>query len=216
VLSLFARYGREEELVKTISWVRDILYHRAYLSGTRYYASPEAFLFFFARFTGYLRPGPRKQELRALLYERVQERTKAPVDSLALSMRILVCLSLGIECTADVSTLIGMQSEDGGWPPCVIYKYGAGGLGITNRGVSTAFAVKAITGRPAPPDASSASSSSSSTRPPHTVSLSAEWRTVVERLQPLSHVGDWIVFLLALLRFHLVWLYNIALASRLV
>ncbi|KAL2820182.1 HAD-like domain-containing protein [Aspergillus cavernicola] len=146
VLALFAKYGREDELAATISWVRDVLYHRAYLAGTRYYASPEAFLFFFTRFTMNLRPGPRRQELTALLSERLQERNKTPVDALALSMRILACLPLGIECSADVRTLVGMQCEDGGWPACVIYKYGSGGLGITNRGVSTAFAVKAIQG----------------------------------------------------------------------
>lgn len=59
-------------------------------------------------------------------------------------MRIIACQALGIECAADVARLSAMQCADGGWPPCVIYKFASKGLGITNRGLSTALAVKAI------------------------------------------------------------------------
>ncbi|KAL2812696.1 hypothetical protein BJX63DRAFT_432398 [Aspergillus granulosus] len=146
VLTLFAKHHREEQLSATITWIRDVLYHRAYLAGTRYYASPEAFLFFFTRLTSNLRPGSLKEDLSTLLSERLLERNGTPADSLALSMRILACQALSIESPADVAKLMAMQCPDGGWPPCVIYKYGSDGLGITNRGVSTAFAVKAIEG----------------------------------------------------------------------
>ncbi|KAF9894654.1 hypothetical protein FE257_006542 [Aspergillus nanangensis] len=144
VSTLFAKHHRESQLSTTISWIRDVLYHRAYFAGTRYYASPEAFLFFFTRLTSTLRPGALKDDFAGLLTERLRERIGTPVDSLALAMRVLSCQALGIECAADVGRLSEMQCADGGWPPCVIYKYGSGGLGITNRGVSTAFAVRAI------------------------------------------------------------------------
>ncbi|KIA75676.1 hypothetical protein HK57_00537 [Aspergillus ustus] len=223
VLTLFAKYGREDELSGTIAWVRDVLYHRAYLAGTRYYASPEAFLFFFTRFTRNLRPGPRKQELTALLSQRLQERNKTPVDALALSMRIIACLTLGIESPADdVATLTGMQCGDGGWPACVIYKYGAGGLGITNRGVSTAFAVKAITTTPlaVQPEVSVSAGAGGSSRPvgadAAAVSLRPRWRAVVQSLHPLSRVGGLVAVIFAALHFNLAWLYNVSLASRIV
>ncbi|KAL2788258.1 HAD-like domain-containing protein [Aspergillus keveii] len=208
VLSMFAKYGREHDLPATVAWVRDVLYHRAYLGGTRYYGSAEAFLFFFTRFVRNLRPGTLKQDLHALLSERVRERINTPVDALALSMRIQACHALGFDAPADVATLITMQDEDGGWPAAVIYKYGAGGLGITNRGVSTAFAVKAITGTPVKIETSVDGSGNRAVAS----SMSPE----LARLQPISSVGDWIRFIIASLHVHLAWLWNVLLLSKVV
>ncbi|KAL4905348.1 hypothetical protein BDW74DRAFT_177722 [Aspergillus multicolor] len=49
VLRLFHKYGRGSELAETLSWVRDVLRTRAYIDGTRYYATPEAFLYTLSR-----------------------------------------------------------------------------------------------------------------------------------------------------------------------
>jgi hypothetical protein len=101
-----------------------------------------------------------------------------------------------------------MQDEDGGWPAAVIYKYGAGGLGITNRGVSTAFAVKAITGTPVKIETSVDGSGNRAVAS----SMSPE----LARLQPISSVGDWIRFIIASLHVHLAWLWNVLLLSKVV
>jgi hypothetical protein len=208
VLSMFAKYGREHDLPATVAWVRDVLYHRAYLGGTRYYGSAEAFLFFFTRFVRNLRPGTLKQDLHALLSERVRERLNTPVDALALSMRIQACHALGFDAPADIATLITMQDEDGGWPAAVIYKYGAGGLGITNRGVSTAFAVKAITGSPVKTETNIGGDGARA--------VSAMSSLEARRLQPISSVGDWVRFIIASLHVHLAWLWNVLLLSKVV
>ncbi|KAL5366591.1 HAD-like domain-containing protein [Aspergillus floccosus] len=209
VVTLFAKHHREDQLSTTITWIRDVLYHRAYLAGTRYYASPESFLFFFTRLISNLRPGSLKEDLSGLLAERLRERNGTPADSLALSMRILACQALGIESPTDVTRLSAMQCTDGGWPPCVIYKYGSGGLGITNRGVSTAFAVKAIeqfattstatVDGEGDGDVSSSSSGGAVVRTKGTVLLGAQAkvRSPQWRLQPLSRgVCEWVIFLI--------------------
>ena len=41
VLSLFYSYGRGHELEKTLRWVYDVLLHRAYTDGSRYYVGSD-------------------------------------------------------------------------------------------------------------------------------------------------------------------------------
>ncbi|KAJ7647290.1 hypothetical protein FB45DRAFT_194610 [Roridomyces roridus] len=59
-------------------------------------------------------------------------------------MRIAACAAMGIEDTVDLSTLLTLQSEDGGFQIGWIYKYGNSGIKIGNRGLTTAFAIHAI------------------------------------------------------------------------
>ena len=51
---------------------------------------------------------------------------------------------VGVRLERDLVEILRMQEEDGGWAPCWIYKYGSSGVKIGNRGLSTAFALKAI------------------------------------------------------------------------
>ena len=67
-----------------------------------------------------------------------------PGDALALAMRVLAGMMVGVCLERDLVEMLRMQEEDGGWAPCWIYKYGSSGVKIGNRGLSTAFALKAI------------------------------------------------------------------------
>jgi hypothetical protein len=49
VLTFFYANGRGHELPKTFAWVKEVLINRGYTDGTRYYTTPECFLFFMAR-----------------------------------------------------------------------------------------------------------------------------------------------------------------------
>ncbi|KAL4743164.1 hypothetical protein BDV11DRAFT_166572 [Aspergillus similis] len=148
VLTLFHKYGRGHELHTTLSWVRDVLRHRAYLNGTRYYATPEAFLYFLTRLlesTGTNETGlPAHDELVCLLRERVVERVGLPGDALALAMRLLAARYVGIVDVIDEERLREMQCEDGGWKVGWLYRYGKTDVRIGNRGLATALAVKAL------------------------------------------------------------------------
>lgn len=144
VLSLFYSHNRKQELRGTLIWVREVLLNRAYLDGTRYYASAECFLYFLSRLLRKAEDHELNDLLYNLLKERVQERIGVEGDALALAMRILTCAAVGIRDDVDMRTLLPLQCEDGGWELGWIYKYGSSGVNIGNRGLATAFAIKAI------------------------------------------------------------------------
>jgi len=144
VLSLFYAYGRGQELNRTYQWVNEVLFHRAYLDGTRYYATPECFLFSLSRLIGCSDNWELHKHLKPLLTDRIQERIGVSGDSLALAMRILACKSMGIRDEVDLNALLALQCDDGGWEVCWIYKYGSSGIKIGNRSLTTAFAINAI------------------------------------------------------------------------
>jgi len=118
--------------------------NRAYLEGTRYYETPECFLYFISRLLSKSGDPDLHALLKPLLKERIQERIGAEGDSSALSMRILTCDFVGIRDEVDLRKLLTLQCEDGGWEIGWIYKFGVSGICIGNRGLSTALAIKAI------------------------------------------------------------------------
>ncbi|KAG5342688.1 hypothetical protein C0989_010656 [Termitomyces sp. Mn162] len=143
-LSLFYSYGRGNELQKTLQWVHEVLRNRAYLEGTRYYETPECFLFFTSRLLASSDDQQLHAMLKPLLKERVQERIGAKGDALALAMRIIVTDFVGIRNEVDLRALLPLQCEDGGWEIGWMYKYGSSGIRIGNRGLTTALAIKAV------------------------------------------------------------------------
>ncbi|WP_394830098.1 HAD-IA family hydrolase [Pendulispora rubella] len=143
-LTLFYANERGHELAETLDWVHRVLQYRAYIEGTRYYESPEAFLFFISRL---LDVAPElRSRLGPLLAARVRERLGARGDALALAMRLIVCAKLNIEASVDVRTLLDLQEVDGAWSGW-FYKFGSSGVLSGNRGLTTALAVKAIEGQ---------------------------------------------------------------------
>ncbi|KAI0344002.1 HAD-like protein [Trametopsis cervina] len=144
VLSLFYSQRRGSELSATQAWVVDVLRYRAYLDGTRYYVTPESFLYFLSRLLETANDENLRQSCGPLLKERLQERIGAPGDAPALAMRIIACATSGIRDEVDMRRLAAMQREDGSWEPGMIYQYGKSGVGIGNQGLSTALALDAI------------------------------------------------------------------------
>ena len=144
VLTLFYANGRGDELPQTFAWVQEVLINRGYTDGTRYYATPECFLFFMARLLEQIKGTKADLSLRPIFRERVQERIGSEGDALALAMRVLACASVGIRDEMDLRTLLTLQQEDGGWGAGWMYKYGSSGINIGNRGLTTALAVNAI------------------------------------------------------------------------
>lgn len=144
VLTLFYANGRGDELPRTFAWVREVLINRGYTDGTRYYATPECFLFFMARLLEQIKGTKADLSLRPIFRERVQERIGSEGDALALAMRVLACASVGIRDEMDLRTLLTLQQEDGGWEAGWMYKYGSSGINIGNRGLTTALAINAI------------------------------------------------------------------------
>ncbi|KAF9885517.1 hypothetical protein FE257_012845 [Aspergillus nanangensis] len=116
ILTLFAQHNREQEVSRTFDWVLDILLNRAYLAGTRYYQSPDIFLYFLTRLWRTSRGRDSHRQLTRPLTTRMRERIGAAGDAASLAARIISCKALGILNPGDLDTLQGMQCEDGSWP----------------------------------------------------------------------------------------------------
>ncbi|THH06879.1 hypothetical protein EW145_g3771 [Phellinidium pouzarii] len=145
VLAFFYMHGRGEELRSTLAWVVSVLTTRAFLDGTRYYKSADAFLYFFSRLLSFGDTTRRLyRKYASLLSERLRERIGSQGDSLELGMRILACASVHIIDTLDTERLRERQNLDGSWEDGWIYRFVQTGIYIGNKGLTTAFAMRAI------------------------------------------------------------------------
>ena len=121
-----------------------MLEHRAYLDGTRYYETAECFLFFASKLLLSTSDTTLHARLVPLLRTRILERTGASGDALSLAMRVLAGTVVGLRLEQDLTQLLPLQCEDGGWGPGWMYKYGSADIKIGNRGLTTALALDAI------------------------------------------------------------------------
>ncbi|KAI0065887.1 HAD-like protein [Artomyces pyxidatus] len=144
VLSLFYSRGRGPELPEALDWIEGILQHRAYLEGTVYCKTPESFLFFASRLLRASADATLHARLAPLLKARLQERIGAGGHALALAMRINACATLGVRDEVDLQRLLMLQMEDGGWEASGIFNYPTSGIRFGNRGLTTAYALNAI------------------------------------------------------------------------
>ncbi|KAF9259507.1 HAD-like protein [Marasmius fiardii PR-910] len=142
VLVLFHSHGRAYQVTETFDWVEQVLKHRAYSEGTRYYIPAESFLFFLSRLLA-VSPSAR-QQLGPMYVERCRERVGMKGDALALAMRVLCCSQEGIDASVDVIALRELQDVDGGWRDGWFYRYPIGDAVVANRGFTTALAINAL------------------------------------------------------------------------
>jgi hypothetical protein len=146
ILSCFYYFDRGSQFSCTIKHVHDVLLHRAYLDGTRYYLSADCCLGFFGRLLRFAKKDALLQStLGPLLRSRLEERVGEKGSALDLAMRILACDILGVECNIDRKVLLRLQCEDGSWEPGWMYQYGTTKIKLGNRCVTTALAIAAIT-----------------------------------------------------------------------
>ena len=143
-MALFYRHGRGSDIPETLEWAVSVLKNRAYLDGTRYYASAECFLYFFSRLL--LQNTELFRLYAGILKERFSERVGLEGDSLALAMRVSACNTVGIKDELDLKTLRARQTSDGSWADGWVYRYGVHGTHIANKGLTTALAISAIEG----------------------------------------------------------------------
>ncbi|KAL2005482.1 hypothetical protein VTN00DRAFT_2693 [Thermoascus crustaceus] len=143
---MFYRYGRgdEPDLQPTKNWIRRVLLYGAYLDGTRYYYSPDVFLFFFSRLLEENPDSDIHQDTVPLPREHIQKRINADGDAMELAIRILACYSLGIRHKIDLTKQLSLQQEDGGWEIGYLCRTGKTGSRLVNRGYTIALAVNAV------------------------------------------------------------------------
>jgi hypothetical protein len=115
VLACFYHYGRGHYFPRTLEYVRDVLLHRKYVQGSRYYPSVDCCLGFFGRLLQASKDVVLHATLGALLKSRLEERVGESGNALDLAMHVIACESMGIECGVDRRLLVASQWEDGGW-----------------------------------------------------------------------------------------------------
>ncbi|KAG8217264.1 HAD-like protein [Butyriboletus roseoflavus] len=142
VLTFFYSNGRGGELPETFDWVCEVLKNRAYMDGTTYYCGADTFLYFLSRLLSvsiYAR-----QQIGQLFTKRIAEHFGGEGDALALAMRIHAAAVVDLCDSRDYERLRRMQEADGSWPLAWMLKYGASGVVLGNKGLTTAFAVSAM------------------------------------------------------------------------
>lgn len=146
ILRFFYSFGRGDDpgIKKTQDWVVQCLNTRACAYGSRFYPTPESFLYFTACLYSECGSEDLRKQLAPAIKEALLERVNIPTNPLALSLRISACQSIGLDphiYEQDLIKLMAMQEEDGGWPMGYFCCMGRTGAGVGNRGLTTALAI---------------------------------------------------------------------------
>jgi hypothetical protein len=141
-LYLIALLGREKEAQQTEDHVFEHLRTQAYLAGTRYYPSPDIFLYFLARLIdkfSYFREKLGDQ-LRQALETRIGN-TQLPLD---LAARVITAKVVGISNKIDENGLLLSKNGCNRWPADAFFRFGTRHGFFGCEALTTAFAVKAL------------------------------------------------------------------------
>ncbi|MCH9686665.1 MAG: hypothetical protein K0V04_34855, partial [Deltaproteobacteria bacterium] len=108
VLFLAHQLGRADELAPTLEHVRRVLTEGLYADGTRYYHSPDAFLYFVGRVVHHF---PQTRDvLLSPLCKAVRERIGVSSDTIDVAQRVLLCTWLDIDDgNEQLAQLVEMQ-----------------------------------------------------------------------------------------------------------
>ena len=141
-LSMLRFGGRLEDVRPTLRFVRGVLEHRIYAKGTRYYLSPDAFLYFVARALSMV--PALKDELGSLLHDRLLERIGVNDNPLDLAMRVIAARLLGIDNDDEAAKLSAQQTQMGCWPRVGLIRCGRADVALGAESLTTAFALRAL------------------------------------------------------------------------
>ncbi|AXT59187.1 hypothetical protein D1816_02100 [Aquimarina sp. AD10] len=135
-------YANEEDLKATKNYIYDFLIHQEYLKGTRYYPSPDVFLFFLSRLVSDF-PDQFKSltsELKSNLISRI-DTTVHPLDR---ALRVISLKKFGIINRLDFIKLLETQLHDGGWPMNGLFIAAKSKEYFGSRELTSSFAMEAI------------------------------------------------------------------------
>ncbi|NVB37629.1 hypothetical protein G6O69_07280 [Pseudenhygromyxa sp. WMMC2535] len=142
VLYLGHLLGRGDELEPTLRHVRRVLRTRSFVEGTRYYHSPDSFLYFLARV---VRRFPAVHDaLLEPMRDAVRERQGSTDYALDISQRVICANWLGIDDGDEARKLAQMQQPDDSWPADSLFRYGRKRIFFGSQALSTAFALRAL------------------------------------------------------------------------
>jgi hypothetical protein len=142
VLYLATMLGRGPELRPTREYLHRVLLAREFNQGTRYYHSPDTFLYFTARL---VRQFPiLHAQLLGPLVDAVRERQSETEFPLDIAQRVIISQWLRIDDGGEWRKLIDLQQDDGCWPADSLFRYGRKQIFFGSRSFTTAFALRAL------------------------------------------------------------------------
>jgi hypothetical protein len=134
--------GREKEIIQSENWIYNTLQTSEYLNGSRYYNSPDAFLFAINRIANKF---PMfKKRFKKSLYESINNRIKKAEHPLDIAMTIIVAKSFDINTKSYKNKLINLQNSNGSWPADALFRFGSVEKYFGSQALSTAYAIRAL------------------------------------------------------------------------
>lgn len=126
----------------TKQYILDFLWEDRWKNGTRYYSSPDAFLYSLSglvyRYPEYMK------KFKSYLLRALTERVNCSERPLELAMRIISGYYLGLENRLDYLKLLDCQLSDGGWSMDSMFVAPKSQRQFGSRELTTAFALEAI------------------------------------------------------------------------
>ncbi len=146
ILFFASTLDRIKEFSVTKEWVQSVLESKEYLFGSRYYHSPDAFLYFFARLVAQF---PNQFKCNDSIVQAVLERLGTTINPLDMAMRLSAGKLLGVfdaslDFLKEEKTLIELQNDDGSFPSDGIFHYGRKVGFFGSKGITTSFALEAL------------------------------------------------------------------------
>lgn len=139
VLFLAHQLGRGTEAKATLDYVHRVLVEESYLEGTRYYHSPDTFLYFLGRLVHHF---PETGDLlREPLEAAIRKRLGISNDTIDVAQRVLLCAWFGIDDEGESERLMDLRQGDGCWPVDALFRYGRKKVYFGSKIMATAFAM---------------------------------------------------------------------------
>ena len=141
VLYFAYQLGRGGEARTTLEFVHRVLVEGLYLEGTRYYHSPDSFLYFLGRM---VRRAPETHDLLlAPLKHAIRARLGSTSHTIDVAQRTLLCTWFGLDHLGEARRLLDCREPDGGWATDALFRYGRTQVYFGSRAMATAFAIAA-------------------------------------------------------------------------
>lgn len=144
VIRVFYKYNRGTDVKTELDYIRRILLNRGYVDGTDMYLSADVFLYFLSCLIEANTTAPEIRSLSEPTAAALREYVGRRGDSFAVSARVLACQKLGVNVQSDLEYLKELQECDGGWETGWVCQFGRSHKKIGNRGIPTAWAIKAL------------------------------------------------------------------------
>ncbi len=136
-------YGKGQRCKLTEDFIYQVITTNTYQEMEFCYPSEDTYLYLVSRLLDF---PVLSRKFADPLNERLKKRINTTDNALDLSMRVICSNKLGISNDIEAEKLCRLQQMDGGWPPWALF-VGCLGSFFGSREITTAFAIRALTGK---------------------------------------------------------------------